>query len=563
VESLRISAHQEPVVAKLARARMLSKANEVYALPDTPALTERAIYNRRARAVLGLDGGPRSRPRQLGGAGDISQIVRERPELLEATRQLVKDVRVLWPGKTIDRTDAFSDDFVDAVLSELAGVDPEDLSKWLDTILLAGAAAVPSPGSRVQPMRLLTREHFLTVSELTDQALAALERELGKVGIAEALMVSAVVMAQDQGVVGEPVGIVAGTTHGYAAKDALGLGRVAVRADVDDVAAGHGNEGDPIYHEMRTAAYFVTPAPGGEPRLIRALTLPLVAPGDLQTLEEPNARDRAYTRGWLMGCGLMELVERGEVSCTAQQAHAARRLHDEWVERTGQTPPIVIPAIRIEQARSHRKFSSPIGPYTRELPGNRREELRLMRRILGPKVSVWLAETGVEDATGDGESVEPNWVIRRPDNKWVPGRAVMTYPDVFSWAEVFRVDDQLQLNELELPVALSWSRSEDMVLLQAIGEFDVRSKTRPVMWLVASRSLRSHPDLATAAGELLRRLHGSERDSAALREARLASFRIPASVLGGRAKKPGTWLTRELERELAYLAGLMKDLEGT
>ena len=557
---LRMSADQEELAPKLARARMLSNVEDADIQRETWRVAERAMYNRRARQVLGLDGGPRGRPKQLGGVGDVGQTLSEEPELRKTIRQLFEDVRDLWSGATIEVINGFSDELAEAALREFTGIDPGDLSKWLDTVLLVGAAAVPSPGSRLQPIRLTTREQFLAVSQLTDQGLAALERELGKVGNAEALMVSGIVMAQDQGVLGEPIGIVAGTTHQYDGRQALGVGRVAVRADLDDVAAGHGKEGDPIYHAVRSTAYFVAASQEGEQRLVRALTLPLVAPADLWALKEGDAQQRSFTRGWLSGCGLTELVEREEVSCTAQQAHAARRLHDEYVERTGQTPPIVIPAIRIEQARSHRKFSSPIGPYTRELPGNQIMELRLMHRILGPKARVWLAEAGVEDAAGEGGRVEPNWRIRRPNSKpFVPGGTAILYPDLFEWAEVFTFENQLQLSELENPVALSFSRSEDMVLLQAVGEPDAKSNTRPAMWFVASRSLRSHPDLADEVGELLLRLHGSKRDSATLRDARLASFAAPARVLGGRAKKAGPWLTRELERELAWLASLMRD----
>lgn len=555
---IRMSPDQERAVAILARERMLSKTSRVYSHPDALRVMERVIYNLQAREIMGLDGGPQRRPQKLRGVADVSRILREKPELRKAVRRLVEEVQVLWPGTTMEAIIAFLDDLAETAL-ELTHIDPEHLAKWLETVLMVGAAAVATPGSPVQPMRLPTREDFLAVSQMTDQNLAGLEGEFGKVGNAEAMMVSSVVVAQDQGILGDPIGIVAGTTHTFCTREALGLGRVAMRADLDDVAAGHAEEDDPIYHVVRSVAYFVVPTTRGGQRMIRALTLPLVAPGDLWTLKEGTALKRAATRKWLTGCGLMDLVDRNEVSCTAQQAHVARRLHDEYVARTGQTPPIVIPAIRIEHARSHRKFSSPIGPYTREMPGNTIKELRLMHQILGPKARIWLAEAGIEGASGDGALVKPNWKIRLPDNKFVPGMAAFVYPNLFRWPEIFASGDQLKLSELEYPVALGYRRAEDLVLLRAVGEFDPRSKSHPVMWLVASRALRSDPDLTNEVGELLLRLHGSRQDSGALREARNASFSTPAGVLGGRAKKPASWLTRELERELATFGGVLKD----
>lgn len=546
------------IVSKLARQRKVSKATELYAKPDTWRLVEKAMYNREARETLGLDGGPRGRPKGLGSVGDVGRFLRERPELCEVARELCRDVQALWPGATIDATKAFAEDLADAVLDELTGIDDDHLCTWLETVLLVGAAVDPPEGSGLVPMRLPTREHFLEVSGLTDQSLAALERELGVVGRQEAIMVTAVSVAQEHGLAGEPTGIVAGTTHLYCTKEALGLGRVAVRADVEDVAAGHGKEGDPIYHAVRSAGYFLVPTTQGEQRLIRAVTVPLVAPGDLRALHGDDPRRRGYTRRWLAGTGLTDLVARGEVSCTAQQAHAARRLHDDYVERTGRTLPILIPAIRIEQARSHRMFSSPIGPYNREMPGNTIEELRLLHRILGPRARIWLAEAGVEHSPHEAP-VEPDWRIRLPGNRFARGSAPIVEPERAEWVEVFEFEDQLVLSELKQPVALSWTRSEDMVLLRAVGELDRKSKSRPSMWLVASRSLRSDPDLANDVGELLLRLHGSRHDSARLREERTASFNAPARVLGGRAKNPHPWLVRELERQLANLASLMTD----
>lgn len=552
---LRLSAGQESVVPRLARQREFTAAIPARSGLETWRVVESALDNARARKTLRLDGGPQARPKRSERIPDLERLLEEMPGLREAARDACADTKALWPGATVNAVNTFTDEFVDHILDDFDSIDAEDLTKWLESLLLVGSAASPSRDSKLMPVRLSTREQFLGFSLLTDQNLAELERRLGEVGRPEAIMVSGVIVAQTQDLIREPKGILAGTTHVYCGKEALGLGRIAVRADVEDAEAGRASVNDAIFHAVRSVAYVVAETPKGGQVLVRALTLPMVAPADLGALADSASKDKMYVRHWLAGCGLTDLVDRGDTSCTAQQAHAARRLHDEYLERTGQKLPIVIPAIRIEHARSHRRFSSPIGPYKREMPGNTCGELRRLRRILGSGAQVWLAEAGVEE--GD-TPVQPDWKIRMPEDRYADGVVPIVHPDIVNWIQVFRSGDELLLSELEQPVALGYDRHEDLVLLRALGEGDCSSGTRPPLWYVASRSLRSDPNVAASVGELLRRLHGSRRDSAELRDARIASFAAPARVLGGRAKNPRPWMTRELERQLAFLAKLLR-----
>jgi hypothetical protein len=553
-EPLHVSFEQENVVFRLAKYRGAIRKGPYYAEPMILQLVEGASSNARARKILGLDGGPRTRPKKSGRTSE--QILNERPELGIAARQLFLDVTSLWPGKTVNRVNEFTDELVSILLDQFPGIDGDDLAQWLESVLLIGSATDPAPDSAVLPVRLPTRELFLIFSGLTDQSLAALERELGLVGRAESIMVSAFLVAQGHELICEPNGIIAGTTHMPSGKEARGLGRIAARADGDDVLTGRAKEGDPIFRAVLSVGFLVAETPLGDQRLIRAVTVPLVTPADLIALDRGDTTSKVSTRYWISGCGLTELVDREDTSCTRQQAYAGRRLLDEWVERTGQALPIVFPAIRIK-ARSHRQLTSPIGPFMREMPGNICEELRALRQILGGRALIWLAETGVEEATGEA-LVKPDWRVRMPHGAPVPGSGPILYPDLAQLIEVYRFGTELQLCELEQPVAVGFNRNEDLVLLQAIGELDRVSGTKPVHWFIASRSLRSDPILAQRVGELVYRLHGSTRHSAALRDQRSATSAMLTTKLGGRAKIPRPWNVRELERELTSLASLMR-----
>lgn len=551
-QSLGLAELQEEAAEWLARLTRGAASRSISGY-DLAQIVSDATRNAEARAVLGLDGGPRMRASAAERRRDVAGVLMEHDDLCDSASAVFSATGAFWSERTLESCRDFGEALVDRLLGIQPELDPVHLGGWLGTILQLGSAHLPDAGSRLLPLRVDTREEFLELVPITDQSLGLLEAQLGAPRFPEAVMVNLVDLLRAGGIVVAPDAIIAGTTHVYCGKEVLGLGRMAARPDLDDAAL---DCKAPIFHAVRSGAFLLTQTPRHEQVLVRALTVPLVAPGDLLQLEQGTERQAAMVKEWLDGCALRALVETGDTSASVQQAHVARRVHDELLRVMRRRVVIVIPAIRMERARPSLKFASPIGPYMREMPGNSIDNLRRIGRVLSPTTPLWLAEAGIEETSGE-PLIQPNWRVRVGQNS-VPGDVTLEH-DLGTWETVFRSGDDLRLDQMVEPIALSgYDRREDLVLLRAVGQADTQSDTRPVKWYVCSRSLRQAPKLANTVGSVLTRLDGSNASAEALREARTASTSGPAQILAARGKKPAPWSTRELERQIAGVAPLLR-----
>ncbi len=543
--SIKLTREQEVAAADLLRLRR-SAGRAGYEQPGLDHLLLASAADPAARLALGLDGGA---PRRLSPAErrrkappDLAGHIDKGGPGVEAMREAAADAARMWPAAHL----AALTPIVDAVVAALPEADAAAVERWAQAALMAGA--VQADGDQ---FFIADRERFKEFAGLNDHQLVAIERAAGHEDAPA--RVAAAALGAVAGDLGVPKAIVAGTSHTYVPKGSFAVGRISVKAGEEDAASGSAELGAPIFHQVRTAAYWMVEA-AGRPGLVRGITRPLVAPIDISTDTGQDAAARERLHRWLRSFGLLELLEAGDVSATLQQASAAAAL-------ASATPdvrlPIVLPAIRVEAMRSGVKFPSPLGDFEREMPGNSIAGLDGLRRLLDGRCSVWLAETAVEEASGR-RLAEPAWRVLLPSRESVHAHRALELPDLFGWKDVYEVPGLVRVRELEHPVALSaFDPRGNFALLQVAGQPDPESATMPVAYFVASRSLRGDSSVARAAGETLLRLHGDEQAASTLRHARVAAVACPARVLRGRAKQPAQCATRELERHLAGLARLL------
>jgi hypothetical protein len=220
----------------------------------------------------------------------------------------------------------------------------------------------------------------------------------------------------------------------------------------------------------------------------------------------------------------------------------------------------------MEQTRRHDVFSSPIGDYLREFPGNRISDLVDLSYVL--EGIPWLAETGTEasshlhkitHAVAVGDRVaEPEWRVRTKDSVgFVRGR-VFIDESLGNWRTVYRVEEKIKLEQALEAVALAENTDRDLVLLRLAAEGDTKSDVVPVRYYLGPTSLIDHPDLAEAIGDPLGRLEGLLKTAEELRQARTASTAEPGRYWRPRGRKPRQWVTRELERQICGFGVLLR-----
>lgn len=539
-----LTADQEDAAGDLLRLRRFDRPG--YELPGLDTLLIASTADPAARRALGLDRGPlrRRSPAQLRRQGplDLASRFSAGGPAVDAIREAIDDAARMWPTRHIEALTPI----IEAIVAAVPDADAAAVMRWARAVLMAGAAAEPD-GQFV----ISDREHLKQFAALNDHQLAGIERAAGRDGAPARIVAAALRAARDQ--LSAPVGIVAGTSHTYLPKSTLAVGSISVRAGEEDVADGSAQPGQSIFHQVRSGAHWIVDsAATGQPALVRGITRPLLTPIDLRGDADETARARLFR--WAENFGLQELLAEGRTSATLQQGAAAAALA---AATPGVSLPVVLPAIRIEGARAGTKFQSPLGCFEREMPGNSIADLDSLRRMLDGRCAVWLAETAVEEATGR-PIAGPAWRVRLPSGNTLQGHIVLEHPDHDHWADVHVVAGAVRVRELVHPVAVRASDPRgDLVLLQVTGQPDLRSGTVPVIYFIASASLRDDPVTARAAGAMLLRLHGDEQAATTLRHARVAAVNRPARVLRGRGKQPGPWATRELERQLAGLARIV------